>query len=83
LRPLAQMLVTTHAAHCGRRRDEMAGVARMLEEAEITDQMCQATRNFLETSFRSGVTKHFNHKVPDRVDDVIAYFLEHRGLKKQ
>jgi 3-hydroxyisobutyrate dehydrogenase-like beta-hydroxyacid dehydrogenase len=83
LRPLAQMLVTTHAAHCGRRHDEMEGVTRMLEEGGITSQMSQAARDFLGVSFQSGVTSHFNHKVPDQVDDVIAYFRTHRGPKKQ
>jgi 3-hydroxyisobutyrate dehydrogenase-like beta-hydroxyacid dehydrogenase len=83
LRPLSQMLVTTHAAHCGRRREEMKGVTRMLEEIGITGQMCQAAGDFLETSFQSGVTNHFHHKVPDRIDEVIAYFRKYRNSKKQ
>lgn len=83
LRPLSQMLVTTHAAHCGRRREEMAGVTRMLEEIRIPSRMCQATRDFLEASFQSGVTNHFKHKVPDQTDEVIAYFRKYWGSKKQ
>jgi len=83
LRPLSQMLVTTHAAHCGRRREEMEGVTHMVEEIGITARMCQATRDFLEASFQSGVTNHFNHKVPDRIDEVIAYFRTYGNSKKQ
>ncbi len=82
LRPLSQMLVTTHAAHCGRRWEEMEGVTRMLEEIGITDRMCQATRDFLQASFQSGITKHFNHRVPDRFDEVIAYFRASNGSKR-
>ena len=80
---LAQMLVTTHAAHCRRRSEEMQGATGMLEEIGTGGVMCQATRDFLEASYRSGVTEHFNHKVPDRIDEVITYFRRHNGSKKQ
>ena len=83
LRPLSQMLVTTHAAHCGRRWEEMEGVTRMLEEIGTPDRMSQATRNFLQGSSQSGVTKHFNHKVPEQFDDVIAYFRASNGSKRK
>jgi 3-hydroxyisobutyrate dehydrogenase-like beta-hydroxyacid dehydrogenase len=82
LRPLCQMLVTTHATHCLRRSEEMQEATRMLEEAGIPYRMSQGARDFLEASYRSGVTDHFNHRVPDRFDEVIAYFRSYYEAKK-
>jgi 3-hydroxyisobutyrate dehydrogenase-like beta-hydroxyacid dehydrogenase len=83
LRPMAKMLVTTHAAHCGRRAEEMDGVTRMLEETGMRSEMSQATRDFLDASSQSGITDHFKHRVPDQIEDVIAYFRNSKGAKEQ
>ena len=77
------MLVTTHATHCQRRSDEMQEATQMLEEIGSQSRMCQASRDILRTSYRSGVTQHFKHGVPDRFEDVIAFLDEHTEAKSR
>jgi 3-hydroxyisobutyrate dehydrogenase-like beta-hydroxyacid dehydrogenase len=83
VRPLAKMLVTTHAAHCERRSEEMEGVTRMLEETGISGRMSQTARDFLAASFQSGVTNHFDRRVPDQMNEVITFFRSHSNGEKQ
>jgi len=58
-RPLLDILVTTHAAHCARRSDEMQQVAAMLAELKLPNLMSDASRAFLSLSSSSGVTRRF------------------------
>jgi Domain of unknown function (DUF1932) len=73
LRPMVRMLVTTHAAHCRRRADEMHSVTKMMKEIGIPERMCKATQDFLISSFRAGLTDHFGGTVPDNFEAVIKY----------
>lgn len=76
LRPMYEMLVTTHATHCARRSDEMQGVVQMVREMGMPYMMSDAARVFLGASFRSGVREHFGGTVPGRPEDVIDYLTE-------
>jgi 3-hydroxyisobutyrate dehydrogenase-like beta-hydroxyacid dehydrogenase len=76
LRPMADMLVTTHAAHCRRRSDEMRSAAKMMDQMGIPNRMSKATRDFLAASSRSGVVDHFRGSVPSTSKEVTDYFLD-------
>ena len=52
--PMADMLVTTHAVHCGRRSRERDGAVSMLQEMGLPCAMSEASRSFLDGSSRSG-----------------------------
>jgi 3-hydroxyisobutyrate dehydrogenase len=72
-KPLAEMLVTTHALHCARRGDEMKEVVRMLEETAVPSQMSQGARDFFESSCRSKPAEHFKGILPNKSEEVIEY----------
>jgi 3-hydroxyisobutyrate dehydrogenase-like beta-hydroxyacid dehydrogenase len=83
-RALADMLVTTHATHCGRRFHEMEQVVTMLEEAGMPRQMSQASAAFLQASERSDITKQLGGSTPPiRSDDVVTYLAHHYEREKQ
>ena len=71
--PMAGMLVTTHAVHCGRRAREMDGAVRMLGEMGLPSTMSQASRSFLERSSQTGLAEHFSQVVPDRLEEVLEF----------
>jgi 3-hydroxyisobutyrate dehydrogenase-like beta-hydroxyacid dehydrogenase len=77
-RALTQMLVTTHAIHCGRRSHEMQQVAALLGDINMPDQMSQASREFLWASHQSGISEHFNGTVPGDLEEVIAFLATSR-----
>jgi 3-hydroxyisobutyrate dehydrogenase-like beta-hydroxyacid dehydrogenase len=80
LRPMVRMLVTTHAAHCRRRADEMRSVTKMMKEIGIPRRMCKVTQDFLASSYRAGLTDHFGGMVPENFEAVIKYLrARHRG----
>jgi 3-hydroxyisobutyrate dehydrogenase-like beta-hydroxyacid dehydrogenase len=74
--PMVEMLVTTHAQHCGRRFEEMRSATAMLEHTGMPGQMSGAARDFLDASNRTGVTTHFDGSVPRDFLEVIAYLRE-------
>lgn len=81
LRQMVRMLVTTHAAHCGRRADEMRSAAKMLDAIGLPGHMTKAARDFLAASHRVGLTDHFKGLVPDNFEVVISYLKKaYRGL---
>ena len=65
--PMADMLVTTHAVHCGRRSREMDGAVSMLQEMGLPSAMSEASRSFLDGSSRTGLVEHFGLVVPEGV----------------
>lgn len=73
IKPLANMLVTTHAAHCGRRSDEMRGVAKTLREMKMPHPMSSAAQTFLQASQQAQLTDHFAQQLPERQEEVIEY----------
>lgn len=75
LQPMIKMLVTTHAAHCHRRSDEMRSVSRMLKELGLPSRMSRASELLLRGSGESGVTDYFKSTVPERVEDVIEFLM--------
>jgi 3-hydroxyisobutyrate dehydrogenase-like beta-hydroxyacid dehydrogenase len=76
----ARMLMTTHASHCGRRGDEMRHVVSMLESLGLRSEMSGAATTVLEHSAGSGLTEHFQGRIPEEWEDVIAYLSRsHRG----
>ena len=77
LKPLANMLVTTHAAHCGRRSDEMQGVAEMLKEMKLPSTMSGAARDFLRASNQAHLTDHFARALPEHQEEVIEYLTHY------
>jgi len=77
-RPLAEMLVTTHAIHCGRRADEMDEVVSMLEDLRLPSTMTKASYKFLQASSATGVTRHFACSVPSNLEEVVAYLADHQ-----
>lgn len=70
-RPLARMLVTTHAIHAGRRSHEMHGVVDMLDELQMPHQMSSGAQDFLAATSRTGIAEHFDGAVPKDLDEVI------------
>jgi 3-hydroxyisobutyrate dehydrogenase-like beta-hydroxyacid dehydrogenase len=72
-RPLANILVTTHAAHCGRRSHEMLGVTKMLKELHLPHEMSAASSRFLAANHKAGLTDYFEGTVPDDFESVISY----------
>jgi 3-hydroxyisobutyrate dehydrogenase-like beta-hydroxyacid dehydrogenase len=80
LQATVEMLVTTHAVHCGRRSDEMRHVTAMLEEMGLPHDMSRAAVDVLSRSRDRGLVEHVQGRVPDRAQDVIAYLAPlHRG----
>ena len=77
LEPMARMLVTTHAVHCGRRSREMVGAVEMLEEMELPSVMSDAARDFLQKSQEAGLTEHFRKVLPDGLDEVLNFLTQH------
>ncbi len=75
-RPMVEMLVTTHALHCGRRADEMQRVAVMLSGMRLPNDMSEASSAFLSRSDSSGITQHFNGRLPASADSVIQFLEE-------
>ena len=75
LRPMIKMLVTTHAAHCRRRSDEMRSVSRMLKQLGLPSRMSKASELLLRASGEAGLTGHFQNRVPERVEDVIEFLM--------
>jgi len=73
VRPLANMLVSTHAVHCGRRAAEMQQAREMLEDMQMPHHMSAASRDSLTASYRTGVTDYFGGVMPDNPGDVISY----------
>jgi 3-hydroxyisobutyrate dehydrogenase-like beta-hydroxyacid dehydrogenase len=75
------MLLTTHAVHCGRRSREMAKVVEMLAEACLPNNMSSAARDLLIVSAESGLTEHVLGQVsttPDVVTTYLANFYQER-----
>lgn len=70
------MLLTTHAVHCGRRSDEMQHVALMLEQMGLPNTMSIAARDLLATSYRAGLPDHFQGVVPDDSGAVVEYLSD-------
>lgn len=70
--PMVEMLITTHAVHCGRRSDEMEGVAAMLTEMHLPNIMSSASRAVLASSAKMGLTAHFRGALPSDSHSVIA-----------
>jgi 3-hydroxyisobutyrate dehydrogenase-like beta-hydroxyacid dehydrogenase len=81
-RPMVEMLVTTHAAHCARRADEMRQVAAMLAELKLPNVMSDASREFLCRSSSSGIIGNFEGAAPERSSLVIDY-LKHFYVENQ
>ena len=75
--PMADMLVTTHAVHCGRRSREMDGAVSMLQEMGLPCAMSEASRSFLDGSSRTGLVEHFGQVVPDRLEEVLEFLSGH------
>lgn len=75
-RPMIEMLVTTHALHCGRRSDEMQQVTEMLADIPLPNTMSEAARKCLSSSSSSGITQHFDRKLP-RSAEIVIEFLDH------
>ena len=71
--PLVKMLVTTHAAHCGRRADEMQRAVDMLTALGLPSHMSEAARDLLQASSDTGLPVRFNHQVPEAQDEVIRF----------
>lgn len=82
IQSLANMLVTTHAAHCGRRSHEMQGVVTMLQEMKTPYPMSRAARDFLHSNHQAHLTDHFEESVPERSEEVIEY-LNHFYQEKE
>jgi 3-hydroxyisobutyrate dehydrogenase-like beta-hydroxyacid dehydrogenase len=81
IRSLVNMLVTTHAPHCGRRSEEMQRAAEMLTALDLPALMSSAACNFLNASRHAGLPAHCNHRVPkeqNEVIDFLARFYEGR-----
>jgi 3-hydroxyisobutyrate dehydrogenase len=76
-RALADMLVTTHATHCGRRSHEMQQVVSLLEEIGMPRLMSSASAAFLQASERTGISRRFGEINSGRRDDVIDYLARH------
>jgi 3-hydroxyisobutyrate dehydrogenase-like beta-hydroxyacid dehydrogenase len=76
-RPLVQMLVTTHAVHCGRRAHEMEGVVGMLQGLNLPSLMSAAAATVLAESNCSGLPEHFGALPPDDQTEVIHYLRRH------
>lgn len=72
-RRMVEMLVTTHAIHCGRRSDEMRSAAMMMREIGVPIHMTKAARDFLFASSGTGLPEHFRGEVPDTFGTVIKY----------
>jgi 3-hydroxyisobutyrate dehydrogenase-like beta-hydroxyacid dehydrogenase len=80
LRGTAEMLITTHATHCGRRSDEMRQVVSMLEELGLPRDLSRASVDILSRSRDSGLAGHVHGEVPEQSQDVIAYLTRmYRG----
>ncbi len=75
-RPMAEMLVTTHAVHCSRRSDEMERVAEMLSGMCLPNVMSAASREFLARSAKTGITEHFRGELPAASDPVIKFLKQ-------
>ena len=78
-RPMVEMLVTTHALHCGRRSDEMQQVTEMLADTRLPNLMSEASRACLSNSSLSGVTEHFDRKLPGTSEAVIKFLDRYYG----
>lgn len=76
---MVQMLVTTHAIHCGRRSDEMRSAARMMRQIGVPIHMTKAARDLLCASSEAGLSKHFDGEVPDAFGPVITYLKDTYG----
>jgi 3-hydroxyisobutyrate dehydrogenase-like beta-hydroxyacid dehydrogenase len=76
IRPLARMLVTTHAPHCERRAAEMLVATSMLEEAGLPHLMSRASRDFLSRSGETGISAYFDGELPAQPEKVIAYLVD-------
>lgn len=77
----ARMLLTTHAAHSGRRADEMAKVTAMLADLCLPHAMSAASHETLATSAESGLTEHVEGRVPpdpETTTDYLATFYRRR-----
>jgi 3-hydroxyisobutyrate dehydrogenase-like beta-hydroxyacid dehydrogenase len=75
-----EMLVTTHAVHCGRRSDEMRHVTRMLEEMGLPHDMSSAALAVLSRHSDSALSTHVGGCIPGHARDVIAYLTDlYRG----
>jgi len=77
LAPMADMLVKTHARHCGRRAREMDGAVRMLEEMRLPAPMSQASRILLDASSESGLVEHCARSGPLSLEEVLDYLASH------
>jgi 3-hydroxyisobutyrate dehydrogenase-like beta-hydroxyacid dehydrogenase len=71
--PLMEMLVTTHAAHCGRRAEEMRGVEAMLQEMNLPASMSAAAAVTLQHSYDAGLRDRFAGQAPGSYADVVDY----------
>lgn len=74
---MVEMLVTTHALHCGRRADEMQQVSEMLSDIPLPNIMSEASRALLSNSSSSAVTEHFGHQLPGSSEEVIRFLYGH------
>jgi 3-hydroxyisobutyrate dehydrogenase-like beta-hydroxyacid dehydrogenase len=73
IRSLVNMLVTTHAPHCGRRSEEMQRAVDMLNALGLPALMSEAARDFLNASRESGLPAHFNHQSPKEQNAVVDF----------
>jgi 3-hydroxyisobutyrate dehydrogenase-like beta-hydroxyacid dehydrogenase len=73
IRSLVNMLVTTHAPHCGRRSEEMQRAVDMLNALGLPALMSEAARDFLNASRKSGLPAHFNHQSPKEQNAVVDF----------
>lgn len=76
LEQLGGMLVTTHAAHCARRSEEMEGAIKIMRQIGLPALMSRATRNVLKADCQTGLAEHFEGIPPDDPRDVIEYLRD-------
>ena len=69
--PMARMLVTSHAIHCGRRAHEMDGVVQMLQQMNLPHAMSAAAGTVLNRTDQAGLPGHFRQIVPEAIDQVL------------
>lgn len=82
VKPLAELLVTTHAVHCERRSQEMVGAVAMLLEMGMPSYMSEASRSFLLASSQAGLPQHFREGAPGSLEDVLEVLARHYKEKR-
>jgi 3-hydroxyisobutyrate dehydrogenase-like beta-hydroxyacid dehydrogenase len=72
----ADMLLTTHAVHCGRRASEMEGVMAMLAAACLPNLMSAASRDILKVSAAAGLPEYVHGRIPPAPEVVTSYLSQ-------